>query len=495
MRKIAFMAAMGMALGVGHPGWASMNPRYFPGDWAAYTSVRYVHAAAVTPDFVYFGTRGGVACYDRHSDRWLPALTTAEGLRANSVRRLAYDPMTDELYADTPLGVSVWRPILKEWSDATSFPDTLQQPWQRPDLTTLMLPPGYNALTPGVLNDPQMRSYEIRGMVEDDWGTKWIGTWGQFVWTVTPGSYQITPQRWGLFQSDVEAIFLDSSMIFFGGPNYYDGGNGFSTYDTAAGSWQYYEARYIEGFASDNVSRIVGQPGSPYLWLATDRGVVRFDRHNQTFQTYGHRSGLTDERVYALGLDGDILWIGTEIGIDGLYLPNDSIFHASTETLSNARIYDIDVIGDVIWLATDRGLYRLAKPVAEWRRYYTAEGPLAGRVRTLAHDDKYLYAGSDRGIAIIDLTGRNPVEVFESPSLLPDENIFDLAVTEGIVWAATPSGLLRLNPQTHERRMITTDDGLLDMFVQRIVVDGDYLWIGTTKGANRFRWKNPLRID
>jgi len=494
--KSAVVLALFAVFCAGTRVYAGTNPRYFTGDWVAYTSVRFVHAAAATPDFVYFGTRGGVARYDRHRDRWLPALTTAEGLRANNVRRLAYDQLTDELWASTPLGISVYRPTFREWQDAVSFPDSIEQPWQRVDLTALRIPFGFDALTPGRLTDSQFRSYEIRGSIDDSWGTKWVGTWGQFVWTISPGSFDVTPQEWGLFQNNVEAIFLDSSFVVFGGPNYYDGGNGLTIYDTTSGNWRYFEARYIEGFASDNISRIVGEQGGRYLWLATDRGLVRMDRRSSSFQTYGHREGLVDERVHALALDGDILWIGTEMGIDGLYVPRDSIFHASTDAVRNSRIYDIEVRNDVVWLATDRGLMRLAKPTPEWRRYYTDQGPLAGRVRALTSDSRKLYAGSDRGIAIVDLTGREPVEVFESPSILPDENIYDLAVTaDSIVWAATPSGLLRLVPATHERRVITTDDGLLDMFVQRIVVDGDYLWLGSLKGANRFRWNNPYRID
>lgn len=495
MRRLASLA-IGMALIGASQSNAGQNPRYFFGDWVSYTSMRYVHGAVVTLDYVYFGTRGGVARYDRHRDKWLPALTTAEGLRNNNVQRLAYDNATDQLWADTPSGVSVYRPGFREWEDANDFPDSLEQPWYRFDTRGLSFPFGYDDLTAGYLTDAQLRSYEIRGYLDDNWGTRWIGTWGQFVWTIAPGSFQITPQRYGLFQNDVIAMYLDSISMVFGGPNIYDGANALTIWDTTSGDWRYIEARYTEGFASDNVERIVSEPGGRYLWLATDRGLVRMDRKTDRFLTYGRREGLIDERVHALALDGDILWIGTELGIDGLYLPRDSIFHASTDAVRNARVYDIDVTGDVVWLATERGLLRLAKPTPEWRRYATSDGPLSGRVRALAGTRRNLFAGSDRGIAIIDLTGRQPVEVLESPSILPDDNVYDIAVTaDSVLWVATPSGLMRVVPATHERRVFTVEDGLLDAFVQRILVDGDYLWLGTVKGVSRFRWKNPLRID
>ena len=116
-------------------------------------------------------------------------------------------------------------------------------------------------------------------------------------------------------------------------------------------------------------------------------------------------------------------------------------------------------------------------------------------MRALTHDDRYLYVGSDRGIAVIDLVGSQGITIYESPSYLRDDNVYDIAVTDSILWAATPSGLIRFVPDTHEERIFTTADGLVALPVQTIVVDGDYLWLGTPGGASRFRWRNPLRID
>jgi ligand-binding sensor domain-containing protein len=120
---------------------------------------------------------------------------------------------------------------------------------------------------------------------------------------------------------------------------------------------------------------------------------------------------------------------------------------------------------------------------------------MSGIVRALTYDSKNLYVGSDRGIAIIALDGDRPIQIFEAPSALIDDDITDLAVTDGILWAATRSGLIRFVPATREQRVFTAGDGLVDQDVQRITVDGDYLWLGTPSGVSRFRWNNPQRID
>lgn len=475
---------------------AATDPRYYPGDWSALTSVRFVQSYVITSEYIYFGTTGGIVPYDRFRGEWLPPMTTAEGLRSNDIRALGYDSLTDELYASTPDGASSYRPVSKEWSDIDFFPDSLAQLWDQLDLTRLNLPTGYDALTTGYITDSELRSYQVIGALEDSYDNWWVATWGDFIWTWEFGGFDLVPQTWGLFNNAVSAIYQDSKRLYFGGSDSYNTETGLSVCTKAGTSWDYYEARYSEGFASDNVNRIAGSDSSKYVWLATDKGVTRFNPKNGEFRTYDQRAGLSNDYIWDVYLDGDILWVGTDFGIDGIFLPTDSVFSATTDPLRGASVYDIDVVDDVVWLGTDRGLFRLVKPTPVWYRYSSNEGPLSGRIRAITHDAKHIYLGSDRGIGIIDREGNEPVQYFESPSVLPSDDIYDIAVTaDSIVWAATPIGLLRFVPATLERRLFTQDDGLIDIFVETIVVDGDFLWLGTLQGANRFRWNNPLRID
>lgn len=471
------------------------DQRYFPGDWTSYTSVRYVNSAVLTNDYLYLGTRGGIARYDRIAERWLTPLTESDGLLMNNVGRLAYDRLTDELYAETGVGISVYNRLTLEWSQVPDFPASLQQPWQSVDMTDYFLPFGYTCLDPQYLEDPNRREYAVLGALDDEHGFSWIGTYGLFMWTVESGALNAYPITNGLYEDAVAAIFIDSIGMYFGGPSSVDGERGFTEYIRRDRQWNYYESRFIQGFKTDEINDIVGTVNGQYLWMATDMGVIKFDRQKKSFSTIDRRQGLTDETVWSLCLDNDILWIGTETGIDGYYIPGDSLFHATTDVLQNNRIYAIDVTDDVVWLGTDDGLYRLVKPAPVWKRYSYSNSPLDGRVRSLTHAGHYLYAGTDQGIGVVDLRGMEAARAYESPSVLPDGNIYKIAVTDSIIWASTPSGLIRLNPFTLETRVFDNSDGLLDIFVEDIVVDGDYLWLATYRGVNRFRWNNPLRID
>jgi ligand-binding sensor domain-containing protein len=76
-----------------------------------------------------------------------------------------------------------------------------------------------------------------------------------------------------------------------------------------------------------------------------------------------------------------------------------------------------------------------------------------------------------------------------------DPDIYTLAVIDRIVWASTPNGLLRYDVRKKQYRLFDRNDGLFEDFVQSIYPDGDYLWLGTQLGVQRFFWNNPYRID
>ncbi|MFH0931363.1 MAG: two-component regulator propeller domain-containing protein [Candidatus Zixiibacteriota bacterium] len=56
-------------------------------------------------------------------------------------------------------------------------------------------------------------------------------------------------------------------------------------------------------------------------------------------------------------------------------------------------------------------------------------------------------------------------------------------------------GAWRLDKQNNIWKGYYKEDGLLDNNIQTLLLDGDYIWFGTQRGATRFYWNNPLRMD
>ena len=101
--------------------------------WTSYPNMNHVTALAEGDVQIYVATTGGIRRYDRFVNRWLPPLTTLDGLPDNRVQRLAYDPDTGDLWFDTPSGSGSgcpgWKPC--PWPPATLSPSTTH-PGQSP---------------------------------------------------------------------------------------------------------------------------------------------------------------------------------------------------------------------------------------------------------------------------------------------------------------------------------------------------------------------------
>jgi len=58
------------------------------------------------------------------------------------------------------------------------------------------------------------------------------------------------------------------------------------------------------------------------VWVATNQGVLKFDREQQRWVSFTTRDGLADDRVYAIQLDGDFIYFGTSRGLTRFYWNN-----------------------------------------------------------------------------------------------------------------------------------------------------------------------------
>ena len=61
--------------------------------------------------------------------------------------------------------------------------------------------------------------------------------------------------------------------------------------------------------------------------------------------------------------------------------------------------------------------------------------------------------------------------------------------------AVVDNGLMLTERKTGRKRIFNEFDGLLSVYINALVPDGDYLWIGSDQGLTRFMWVNPDRVD
>ena len=141
---------------------------------------------------------------------------------------------------------------------------------------------------------------------------------------------------------------------------------------------------------------------------------------------------------------GDTLWVGTSLGL-GQLLPGADAITTPAElgdrTSLHVPVYALTRVRDTLVMATERALLWRDPATKHWS---TVALPLSlGTPTALVFDPAHgLWIGGTRGLGQVDLS-RGFVQVHGVPYEMPAA-VRDLTTDRDYVWAATDSGLVRI---------------------------------------------------
>jgi PAS domain S-box-containing protein len=274
-----------------------------------------------------------------------------------------------------------------------------------------------------------------------------------------------------------------------------------------------------DGLPQNSIQAIT-QTSDGYLWLGTEKGLVRFDGH--TFRIFTHKNTpeLKHNYIQSLFADRDgTLWAGTRSGdlvrwsdgtfynyplghqINGIARDRNGALVVGTSSglrrLLGARMVDYNTDATLsrvpvtallegrhgdLWVGTeDAGLVQIAHGKAT--HLTTHEGFSSNKIRSLFEDrDGNLWIGTDGGG--LDRFDHGRISVFTSRQGLSSDSILAIARGEdGHLWAGTDGGGLdrldggRFTPYTTRQGL--SNDVIQCLFKAR---EGS-LWIGTDGGG------------
>jgi ligand-binding sensor domain-containing protein len=466
---------------------------YRPGDWISYTVLRYITSIAADFDHIYFGTTGGVSRYDRFQEKWELPFTTSDGLLDNQVRKVAYDRENDELWFDTRSGVCMYQPIFRTWYIGGEFPENFVQSSEIDTLLPfLFMDYGYHFFSEGYITDLYLNRYSVTAYYLDEWDDLWVGTWGL---NAGKGSFryqELHMFKYGLYESDVNAVCLDKGEIWVGGKGLYTDSEGITRFVRGKNVWEYFDAEDISGLRTNKVNTI--EADSQYVWFGTEQGLSRYDKKKNRWNTYTTFTGLRDDWVSALKSDGEVLWIGTESGLNFYWSEKDTLGYFRNRLVDNLYIYGIETDTQWVWVGTEWGVAQMDKATGDWFRFSTPDGILNSPVRSIARNKDVLWFGTEAGILSYDLQTQKR-KVYQAKVNFPGTDITKILCNDKNLWVATFQGVWKMDLETEVWRLFSQEDGLLDDNVQDMVLDGDYIWFGTPEGLTRFFWNSPYRID
>ncbi|MCG5051962.1 MAG: LuxR C-terminal-related transcriptional regulator [Myxococcales bacterium] len=250
----------------------------------------------------------------------------------------------------------------------------------------------------------------------------------------------------------------------------------------------------------------VAQTPDRFLWIGTQRGLVRFDGHRMVLFDGARTPGLPAGAVTALLVDArGTLWVGTEQG--GLaYRTGAGFASAAAEGGPGKGRVTAMALGPEheLWVGTETALYRR---VAEgFVAFGTEDGLPARDILALARDGRGVLWAETRLGRVAFAHGRfGPAPTGQGPQLSPLPLALDALFPEppgswaylrgrsvvaalrdrrGDLWFSLPGAGGLMHASSTGRQTYTTRDGLGANLVTSLSTDGEGgLWAGTFGGG------------
>lgn len=228
------------------------------------------------------------------------------------------------------------------------------------------------------------------------------------------------------------------------------------------------------------------------VWFGTNAGILVLDSHGRMAEQITMQKGQLNSNFIRCLREDDkgYVWVGTDNGGLLRYDPRSGRAMDAIEvsgSLADLKVTALEIgqPGE-IWVGGLNGLRRYLPGSGTVPTVYTAEEGLAGNYVTaiFRDDDGVIWVGSTvNGITRIDNGKASRVDLGRSFAVSCFAQDRD-----GRIWVGTEGqGIIVLKGGREEKRF-TTVEGLLSNTIKALGVDGyGHVWIGTTKGLNKWR--------
>ena len=309
---------------------------------------------------------------------------------------------------------------------------------------------------------------------------------------------KIWPVKRTLVSNEVNCIAADSDNVWIATAR------GVSRWERQQDQWHHYTME--DGLANDIVNAVAidGQ----WAWFATDEGVSRYDTETETFATFRTIDGLASDQVSSIAVDGNYVWFGTSEGLNRYDKTIDSwAVRTRKDGLVSKIITTIAVEPEYVWVGTDReinpdphgwdedprfsrgGVSRYHRDTDSWNNYTKSDGLIDSEIATIAVDDDSVWFGTQKeGVSQYNQIDQTFIKTYTKTDLLKS-NMITCIRTDGFqVWFGTANaGVHRFIKPVNTWVHYTKADGLSSNHVSWITTQGNDVWFASKEdGVSRF---------
>ena len=520
------------------------SARYRPFDWLLFKEPGRINSLSEGFEFLYVGTsHGGIYRYNLYSNQYDFPITSAQGLKNNNINSVHFDQNTGILWVSSTGALQYsytregdWRYIdfidigLRNndkisqignsenyvWAKANAVyvkldkssgilagiyprPDEVNISWsstnyyEQTDIATIMnnyaLMSGWMA-SGSKLIDGYGRYIDITSGLIGNHNDVWIGTSDGTLFQGDKTMEAIFPTEFGIRGSNINALFHNEDNLWIGSKGY-DISRGVTRLNTRNFRTDHYDFDVTVNMNLTEVHSFYDFENT--LWVGGNSVVLVFDKPDNFWRTLGEDRGIPNSDITSMVGDSNYVWIGSYYGIRQIDRKSKREEPMGFEYLfHNHPVNDLVLNEFGVWIASRTGIYLYDKSNPQIMNALSIgdsylDFPVS-RVTSIFQENELLYFATNIGVVSF-----NTKEKFWD-MVIPASNykgldVSDLLVMGKFCFIATDQGMFRINLKSKRIREYSFD---FIGSVNSIENIGKYVWMGTSEGLIRFKWRKDL---
>jgi len=515
-------------------------------DWISYKYSNHPTSLSEGIEYIYIGTSGGIHAFHKYGRYWAEPHTTSNGLNDDFITAVLYDQTTNYLWAAHRNGISYLTPASQRWVNISKANLNLPQSnqiirlgtdgnaiwiqaeggylftvnkilgyhqameaaapssveWQPctlnsvPDMRNYTLDQNYLIDGRGIILDTDLREYQVTLFDTDINIDVFGGIDGLGLFEGDASIRTLHLRSFGPLQNMINALAIGDNRIWAGGnqidPNPVFVKAGISVLNPKEQTWNYYENVLINELATSEVNDLAY--GNRRLWIGTNQGLSIYDSKKERWKRLSMSSGLSDEVIMSIALEDTVAWIGTPRGLNIVTIPTYKARRVRLSPRQNIlKVRKVSVDSQKIWVGTDNGLYSIDKfnrNVEHYDMFGTRIGlddAVAADFTAIGQGDSMTVFGRYHDLLRYSTRSATWTNIPMSGALR-EADIFDIAITGNYMWLGTNRGAFLMRLDDYYCENYTTVDGLAGNSVFKIIIDNEWVWFATDRGLTKYAW-------
>lgn len=462
---------------------------------------------------ILVGTYEGLNIYNAKEDRFDIILEQKDGILSSCIYSIDED-INGNIWIGTELGLNKLSKDFKVLETYTSeseiynifCDDENGFVWAGSDSSGLLKIDTKTKEVTQYINDIEdensIPANQVGAIIRDIKGNLWVGTTnGLARYNEKNDSFDVYKNKVydknSLVYNDVRSIIEDREGVLWVGTY-----SGISIFDTES-SIKYYNAGLDDGYLlSENMVHGIYEDDEGYLWVGSrTKGVNIIDRENNTSKSINMENNNVIQSNSINDITGykDFIFVATDTGVLKINKKENTIQNYNLEDgLIGENVKDIFVCDkNYLWIGSTNGLNLLDienDKIIDMTDYVD-EGSYVRYVYQGQDGSYYIGFLRDGGLGIIEPNSKETKYYKNIPndktSISSNRIRYINEDSKGNIWIGTSYGLNKYDPKTKVFKRYTTSDGIANNTIYGVLVDdNDNIWVSTNKGISQIDTKN-----